>query len=224
MRIVKHPISGFNLHSTDASPGASPRTSGIHLSGILRKMAIQIGKLPAEYANSNAGTLIRETPVIQAGGVSALCRMAFGMAWENWLVAHIARFWPGFMHQPGEFERDDIRGTPDGLSPEADGSLAVHEIKFTYKSMSANKPIEEEWLWLAQVVGYAALVSHVLCCPVLKAYLHVAYAMGDYSRGEGSGPKYVVYAIDMSQEEVEMAWAEYVNHKGLAEPEQWEGE
>ena len=222
MTIIDHPIHGFNLHSADASPGAAPRTSGIHLSGILRKMALEAGKLPAEYANSNAGELIRTTPVESAGDSSALCRMAFGMAWEQWIVAHVARSWPGFIHQPGEFERDDIRGTPDGVSDEPDGTPAIHEFKFTYKSMSANKPIEGEWLWLAQVVGYAALVSATLCCPCTRAYLHVAYAMGDYSRGPNSGPKYKVYQIDMSVEEVERAWGEYVKNKGMAEPEEWE--
>lgn len=239
MTITDHPIRGFNLHSADAAPGAAPRTSGIHLSGILRKMALEAGKLPAEYANSNAGTLIRETPVGMAGDVSALCRMAFGMAWEQWIVAHIRSaqqpwptsrdgwgtrglVWPGFVHQPGEFERDNILGTPDGVSDEPDGTPAIHEFKFTYKSMSANKPIEGEWLWLAQVVGYAALVSATLCCPCTRAYLHVAYAMGDYSRGPGSGPKYKVYQIGMSAEEVERAWEEYVKNKGIAEPEEWE--
>src|SRR6202044_3912321 len=96
--ITDHPIRGFNLHSADASPGAAPRTSGIHLSGILRKMALEAGKLPAEYANSNAGTLIRETPVETAGDSSTLCRMAFGMAWEQWIAnqieAHVVRSWP----------------------------------------------------------------------------------------------------------------------------------
>jgi len=222
MTITDHPIHGFNLHSADAAPGAAPRTSGIHLSGILRKMALEAGKLPAEYANSNAGTLIRETPVETAGDVSALCRMAFGMAWEQWIVTHAARFWPDFVHQPGELVRDDIRGTPDGISQEPDGCPAVHEFKFTWKSMSANKPIEGEWLWLAQVVGYAALVSATLCCPCTRAYLHVAYAMGDYSRGPNSGPKYKVYQIDMSVEEVERAWGEYVKNMGMAEPEEWE--
>jgi hypothetical protein len=221
MTITNHPVCGFNLHSTDASPGASPRSSGIHLSGILRKMALQYGKLPAEYANSNAGQLIRETPIELAGNVGGLCRMAFGMAWENWIVAHVGRFWPDFTHQPGEFIRDDIRGTPDGLSQEPDGNPALHEFKFTWKSM--NKPIADEWLWLAQVSGYAALVSHYLCCPVTKAYLHVAYAMGDYSRDKPeSGPKYRVYAIEMSQEEVERAWGEFVKNKEMAEPEEWE--
>lgn len=223
MTILDHPIHGFDLRSQDATPGASPRTSGIHLSGILRKMALEYGKLPAEYANSNAGTLIRETPIEQAGSISALCRMAFGMAWEQWIVQHATHYWPGFMHQPGEFIRDDIRGTPDGLSEEPDGSPAIHEFKFTWKSMGKNKPIDGEWLWLAQIAGYAALVSEALCCPCIKAYLHVAYAMGDYTRGPESGPKYKVYAIDMNQEEVEMAWSEYVKYRdaGGVEAENW---
>jgi hypothetical protein len=31
-----------------------------------------------------------------------------------------------------------------------------------------------------------------------------------------------VYQIDMSVEEVERAWGEYVKNKGMAEPEEWE--
>jgi hypothetical protein len=222
MKITNHPIHGFNLRAPQANLGAGPRTSGVHLSGILRKMAVKYGKLPAEYANNDIGALIRETPIDMAGGISPLCRLAFGMAWEDWIKRFVELFWVGFVHQPGEFERDGILGTPDGLSSEPDGSIAVHEFKFTWKSM-AKKSVAEEWLWLAQVAGYAALVSHLLGgVPITKAYLHVAYANGDYKRDADSGPKYAVYAIEMTQEEVEMAWVEYVNHKELAQPEAWE--
>jgi hypothetical protein len=216
MTITPHPLCPFHL---DAS-NAGPRSTGIHLSGILRKMALAAGKLPAEYANSNLGDLIRSTDPSDYGRTPQLVRAAFGMAWEDWIVRHVSAWTNGFIHQPGELVRDDIRGNLDGISFNDHGCPIVHEFKFTYKSM--NRPIDEEWLWLAQVAGYAALVREYFGQPCTEALLHIAYAMGDYSRGEGSGPRYQPYHIVMEEDEVERAWAEIVKNAGIAEPEVWE--
>lgn len=224
MTILDHPIHGFDLRSQDATPGAGPRSSGIHLSGILRKMALQYGKLPPEYANDDLGKLIRETPVALAGDSATLCRLGFGFAWETWIVRHTRHHWANFTYQPGEFERDGIVCTPDAISEEPDGTPATHSFKLTWKSMGGRKPISGEWLWLAQIIGEAAAISDTLCCPCTKAYLHVAYVNGDYKRdgGPGNGPHYRVYDMTTTPEEIEMAWGEFMQHRDLAEPENWE--
>ena len=216
MTITTYPLCPFRLQATNAGP----RSSGVHLSGILRKMALKYGKLPAEYASSNLGQLIRDTAFEDAGRVPQLVKAAFGMAWEDWIVRHVGSWCPGFIHQPGELIRDNIRGNLDGISFNDAGQPVVHEFKFTFKSMS--RSIADEWLWLAQITGYAALVREYLGQSCTEAFLHVAYAMGDYSRGDGSGPKYQPYRILMEEEEVERAWGEIVKHAAEAEPEVWE--
>jgi len=215
MTITTHPAAPFRLQS----PHAQPRTSGVHLSSILRRMALAAGKLPAKYANSGLAELMRTTPYTHAGFCAPLCKAAFGMAWEDWIAPHVSQWAKGMIHQPGELIRDDIRGTPDGISFDDHGHPIVHEFKFTYKSASRN--IEEEWLWLAQICGYCAIVTTYFGEPCTQAYLHVAYAMGDYTRSETSGPCYRIYAITLSLEEIERAWQEIVANKNETEPEDW---
>jgi hypothetical protein len=211
----------LDIRSTHATPNTQPRSSGIHLSGIIRKMALAANKLPPQYAAQSLTHLINETPVGIAGESGTIMRLGLGFAWEYWIVPHV-QSQMDFVHQPGEFIRDNIRTNPDGLgfNPTTNTPI-IHEFKATWKS--ASKPIEDEFMWLCQIMGEAAVLApdYGYC---EEAYLHVAYINGDYKRDTPtSGPKYRRYQITMNQDEIERVWAEIVANRDGVEPESWGG-
>lgn len=183
-----------------------PRSSGIHLSGVIKYVLEAAGLLDAD-------DLTDIMPL----------RMAVGMAWEAFAV----QLWPGLVWQPGECSRDGIVGSPDGItgdSLEERTGNCLEEFKATWKSRlerseakgvrPPDRKITEQRMWMLQLAGYCHMMK------LNRARLHVMWVMGDY---RGSGPQYFTYLIEFTQAELERTWNNMIlpNVEG-ATPEQHE--
>lgn len=164
------------------------RASGVHLSGVLRYVAVTSG-------------LLKEVGEIDEEAMPL--RMALGLAWEEFAVS----LYPEIEWQPGEMITDGIAMNCDGhsccekypvrpagtLTTEA--SLCLEEFKLTWKkAKSAEELLKEQWYWMQQGRGY---------CWGYDARLvrwHVCFVNGDY---RGSGPVYRRYLIQFSDADVE---------------------
>lgn len=179
----------------------SPRSRGWHVMSVIKYCAVQAKLLkPGE-------PLEDELPLW----------MALGCAWEEFA----ASFYPEMVWQPGEFERDKVFGTPDGLSqisdrqwahnmPEKFVAKAVHrmlatgesqgcleEFKFTRKKAKHGDDILHDWMWMQQMSAYCGYLDTTL------ARLHVCYINGDYKPYEA---KYLRYVILFDEQEIERTW------------------
>lgn len=183
---------------------SSPRSSGTHLSQILKHIAVKIGVFrdddDAEEKVSWFG--------VNGFTLAAIMRIALGLAWEDWLSKQLAELLPGFMYHFGEVERDGIIGTPDGFDTD---TMTVHEFKVTWRG--SRKGVEGCWYWLAQVKAYCHMLG------VCKAVLWVYYVNGDYT---WSGPRFVRYDLEFTKEELEGNWRMILGDKNAVEPEEYE--
>jgi hypothetical protein len=194
-------LEWFDLNKLHPHPYPQhKRSKGLHLTDILRKIAIRNNMLTEEDRTD-------EAPL----------RVFLGMCWE----AGCVRLYPDMKWQPGEVSRDGVAGSPDGESTltlasghdQAGGGdiyreLAVEEFKYTAKSIRKKggkpdelKDIGGEWLWMMQVKGYLAMHPSR---PTL-ARLHVCWARGNYQWPMEE--RYVRYLIRFTQEEIEGCWA-----------------
>jgi hypothetical protein len=167
------------------------RTTGVHLSGVLVKVAESIGVL-------KPGDPIEEDLPL---------RVVAGHMWEEFAVS----LYPSIVWQPGETCVDDVWMTPDGI--EADflpGVDALHEFKCTWKKVRSGPDLLTEWYWMAQGKGYCKGYG------VRHVKWHVFYVNGDY---RNSGPIYKTYTVEFSEKEIEQSWRMVLNHKHLAVPE-----
>lgn len=212
-----------------------PRTSGIHLSSIIRHVALKTGLLAKEYGEGpGLNEIIRDTPPDAVGQDGRLMKIIVGYAWESWLKRKLAERNTRFIAEPGETLRDGIIGTPDALEtvPEwmvgitgagiGDGllshlSVIVHEIKATWKTSA--RPIEEEIMWLQQAMGYCWMLEGELGEPCRVAVFHPIYLCGDYRSNRL--PIYPPIACEFEQKELEMNWQMILDHKYDVMPEVW---
>lgn len=184
---------------------ATPRTPGVHVSGLIRGMAGQYGLLDKKY--------LEDFQLVEVAGeaeqwwgrlddVSRL-RMSMGLAWEDWYLPRM----PGVVYKPGEMQLEGVYMTHDGESLDTivtDGNgrvgsvLTIHEVKLTYKSLNTITPIETQWMWLMQTKAYCKARGARVC------YLHVLCVCGDYSYP--IQPLLMVYRIEFTQTEVDEAW------------------
>jgi hypothetical protein len=161
--------------------GGMKRSSGIHLSGIIKHVLTAAGQLTGE----------------DLGDMMPL-RMAVGMAWEMFCV----QLWPELDWQPGEVTRDNVIGSPDGVSGDV-----LEEIKATWMSrlektetkgvIPPPRNIIEIKRWMLQLAGYLYMMG------LNKARMHVLWVNGDY---RNSGPQYFTYLLEFSQQELERIW------------------
>lgn len=175
------------------------RSSGKHVSAILRNCAIQAKILkPGEK-------LEEDLPLW----------LALGFAWEEFA----ASLYPYMVWQPGEMSRGGVYGTPDGISgatPTKDDppefiaaattnllcggeQLSIEEFKFTRKKTRRGDDIFQEWMWMQQMRAYCGFYPDCLL-----ARLHVSYINGDY---KPLSPTYMRYVILFTQKEIDSTWA-----------------
>lgn len=176
------------------------RSAGVHLTDILRYIAIQTNQLTDADRDD-------EMPL----------RVFLGMAWEQMA----ARLYPEMIWQPMELERDGIAGSMDGLSllePSGELEQVVEEFKYTAKSMRVpggkadqHKDIRTEVLWMWQVMGYLAMLPGE---PTL-ARLHVCWSRGAYVYPLRES--YIRYLIRFERAEIENTWRMVLNHKERAQ-------
>ena len=175
------------------------RSKGIHVSDILRKIAIKTGVLTeAEVAEEFA-------PL----------RVLLGIGWE----AICARLYPAMVWQPGELRRDGIAGSPDGESnifgpgdDDEPGSMVSETVidEFKYTAKSARIPgstpdtirdITQDWLWRNQVLAYMAMHKDK---PTLVRW-HICYCRGNYVYPMTE--RYIRYLVRATEAEIENAWS-----------------
>jgi hypothetical protein len=201
------------------------RTSGIHLSSIIRHMALKTGILAKEYGEGPDLTeLIATVAPEDVGKDGRLMKCVVGYMWEAWLKRVLAKGNPRFIADPGEATRDDITGTPDALETVADwhasllgSAVIVHEIKATWKTSA--RPIEEQIMWLQQVMGYCWMLEGELGEPCRLAIFHPLYLVGDYRANRM--PIYLPMLCEFEQKELEMNWQMIMDHKYDVMPEVW---
>lgn len=198
------------------TPGGRPRSEGVHLSKVLKGIAVESGILKPEYAEDLSLEEVsgRQEEWWNALAPAVKLRMSIGLAWEDWYVPQLQ----SVAYHPGEMEVDGIYMTHDGESIDflyaSPLELALHEVKATYKSIKTVGDLKTQWLWLAQTKGY---------CKGLKtrvAYLHVLFLCGDYKYP--ITPQLKCWRIEYTQAEIDENWdiiTGYVNHRQLLERE-----
>lgn len=157
------------------------RSSGVHLSGIIKYILQTGGLLQADEF-----------------GADMPLAMCVGMAWE----AFIVQLWPDFIWQPGEVTRDGIIGSPDGITGDC-----LEEVKATWMSRLEKsetkgvtpppRKITDMKRWMLQLAGYCYMMG------LTRARMHVLWVMGDY---RGSGPQYFTYLLEFTRQELERTW------------------
>lgn len=186
------------------------RSSGIHLSGVLKPVLIGSGILtPLDKEQTDLSRM----PL----------RMAIGMAIEEWAVG----LWPKMRWQPGECRQDGVIGSPDGLTsnfvvpmrkhPHVDRPLEVtllEEFKTTWCSRRTyGEDITKHRVWMWQGAGYCSMMDLRYC------RFHIWWMCGDYKMGPPA-PAYYTYLVEYTEQELDRFWENVVvRNLGLAVPE-----
>lgn len=174
----------------------APRSSGVHLSGVLKYLAYSPGGALADGKAKSEPCDFEET-------YPTVC--ACGHMWEEMAVS----LYPDMIWQPGQRELDGVTGTPDGITYNDLGVL--EEFKFTTKSMRSP---EQVWWWQRQALGYCALtgLNHVRW--------HVLWAHGGYKGKRWEHlPVYTRTLVRFEDAEIERWWQVVVRNKSKAEKE-----
>jgi hypothetical protein len=194
-------LEWFDLNKLHEHPYPKhKRSKGLHLSDILRKIAIKNNVLKDEDRAD-------EVPL----------RVFIGMAWEQACV----RLYPEIRWQPEELTRDGVAGSPDGFSYNILHGTAllgdegiIEEFKFTAKSLRKKgstpddlKDIRDEWLWMQQVMGYCNMHPGRLTL----ARLHVCWECGNYVYPLQE--RYIRYLIRFEPRELEGNWKMVVKNR-----------
>ncbi len=184
------------------------RSSGVHLSAVLRLIAQTTGALKAY--DEDLDELIGRVSPESVGTTGTLMRIAIGYAWEDWIFPRLENV----IRQPGELCLDDVYGTPDGLEFTEPGDIILHEGKATFKSSKNGVVAIQLWLW--QAMGYLKMLQekwHEECRTVV---FHPLFIRGDY---KGIDPQYLPTEITFEQAEIESVWDMVKRNKHLAQPE-----
>jgi hypothetical protein len=175
-------------------PKDSSRSPGIHVSDLLKSMAVRMGKLDDDSEEEED---------------SLELRMMLGLAWEEWLAKQLTKQFPSILFHNGELVQDSIIGTPDAYEPM---SNVIHEFKLTWKT--SLRDVESQWMWISQCKSYCYLSREMTKeldnADCLEAWLHVMYVNGDYN---GSGPQYRIYQLPFTRQEVDSLWSQMTKEK-----------
>jgi hypothetical protein len=191
------------IHIEIAKPGSGlPRsdareTGKLHVSDVIRYIMSVSGM-------TKGATEWEHDPLTLAGEL--------GFMWEDilgWAYADRAGI------RPGEFEKDGLVGSPDGLGesvahaiaagklssvPEP-GALADYEYKCTWKSVR-NSP-DDNWYWMTQFKAYAHMIDTNV------VILFALYLFGDW---KGHGPIDKQFRIEYSNRELKENWSMLLKH------------
>ena len=264
--VGEHPsfIDGHDIIRAVGGKPAETRTSGFHLAGVLRKMAIDLGIV--DYEDSGDGWEdwgeIEEIPtgpktlnqinqllaaangdLVTASKLTSLLpsepspvkkfqwsmEVFKGFQWEEWIVKRIPSI-SGTIWRPVEAaisvpgSKHVVLATPDGVSEQVRwlegvqvdnglgklitpkspnyGRIVTCGEEFKCTKKSSRKPIEKEWLWLNQIMGYA----QPDCLDTLFFRLHVQYTNGRYEKFKLGEGEYWCYWIELTPYDVQSAW------------------
>lgn len=188
-------------------PPKVPRSDGVHLSAIIRGLAVEAGILKTSYAEELSLVDVREItdPV-------AVLRISIGLAWEQYYIPEILGPTMGVDDHPGEMCVDGIYMTKDGESVDVlvvdtrpDCVQIVHEVKATYKSTKTVGDLRDQWMWLAQMKGYCKGTGTRI------AILHCLFLCGDYSYP--IRPCLKAWQVEFTEQEIEENWQLMLDYK-----------
>ena len=169
-----------------SSDPPSPRSPGLHLSQIYWDLAKSAGLLGENDFTEE------ELAFYKAGG----------FLWEHcFKLALLEAFADASVFRPGEFTRDGIIGSPDGLRLEP---FRLVELKCTWQSSRKLDQLEKyRWVWLAQIKSYCWMTGANQC------ELHVFCVCGDW---RPPVPATRSFLLEWSDRELQENWAMIVNH------------
>lgn len=193
----------------------SVRSEGVHVSSIIRCIALEMGILKVEWIEELSLVETTQADWWETLDEVARLRIAAGLAWEQWYIPQLT-ITEGIVDHPGEMCLDGIYMTHDGedvtfiVTESFRGHvLRIHEIKYTYKSVKTvlgeqaedgtyPDAMKSQWMWISQGLAY---------CKGRKTRFHVQhvyFACGDYSWP--MRPKLLRIPIEYTQEEVDANW------------------
>jgi len=174
-----------------AGPNSQPRTSGIHLSGIISHIARLTGRLDRDDESTGFSL---ETKLM----------MALGLAWEDWLAHQL----PHVDYHFGELSLDGIICSPDGVDCATD---TLYEFKTTRKSsFKTLECYDKQWMWISQNQGYCKMLGWT------KVRQIIYFINGDY---RPPTPQLITLAIDYTQAEIDANWQLMLKYRDAATPE-----
>lgn len=203
-------------------PPSEGRSPGVHLSGIIKCVAKEVGILEREleedlslFDGGDINDVLKNDPI-------AIIRIAMGLAWEMW---YLLTQMPNVVAHPGEWEEDGIYMTPDGeelshVLVNRGLHVIIHEIKCTYKSIKTIGIYWDEdrrkwdlnldvfatqWMWKAQIMGYCRKAG------TRFAVLHILAVCNDYSWPQR--PMCYRINIEFSQDELDSNWQLLVDYR-----------
>ena len=177
----------------NAGRTSQPRTSGVHLSGIIQHIARLTGRLQKD-----------DEEELNGFSLPTRLRMALGLAWEDWFSYHL----PHVEYHFGEICHDDILMTPDGLDINSD---ILYEFKLTWKSSKKTlSTYDRQWMWIAQNQGYLKPLGWRKVCQC------VYFVNGDYTY---TGPELYLMDIEYTQAEIDSNWKLMLQYRDAATPE-----
>lgn len=170
----------------------TPRSPGLHLSGIIRGIAQDTGLLDKLEAESLSLIEVNGEDWWATLDEPTKLRIALGLAWEQLYIPMLEE--GGVVDHPEELCVDGIYMSRDGESvdvvmhesrPDYWEALyvpALIEVKATFKSVNTVSDIQSQWMWMSQMMGYAHAMD------TLVAYLHCLCIVGDYKTKKMSSP------------------------------------
>lgn len=184
-------------------PTGSYRSCGVHVSQVIRHLAIQKRYLKLDILEGLR--LVEADPEEWWNRLEPLdqLRMSIGLAWEQWYLPQLGNV----VHQPGEMQVDGIYMTHDGESLDMlltdrgyQHVLCLHEVKTTSKSTKTVGDLSSQWMWLTQCKAYCKGLK------TLIAYIHVLFLYGDYKYP--LQPQLRVWRVTFTQQEIDATWDE----------------
>lgn len=185
-------------------PVSHGRSEGVHLSGIIRSIAVATKILTPDQCDDLSLVDANQQEWWENLAPVDKLRISIGLAWEAWYIPQIGNV----VDHPGEMQLQGIYMTHDGESIDSvwtgDTELTLHEVKATYKSIKTVEGKEPEewlrsqWMWLTQLKGYCKGLG------IRVAFLHVLFLCGDYSYP--IRPVLKVYKVTFEQDEIDETW------------------
>jgi hypothetical protein len=155
-----------------------PRSDTLHVSTLIK--AILVGLEPERFSNDSDPSVKFEMGFAVERAIE-----------EAWRLRRIE------VLRPGEFEKDGITGSPDGVSFDSDGPI-VDEIKCTWMSSRGAPEDKKFWHWLVQMKAYCYLLD------TTRARLHTFFVNGDYAQHRE--PQYLSWDLQFTEREILENW------------------
>ncbi len=184
----------------------APRTPGVHVSGLIRGIAVEAGILRPEWVEE-----LSLVEVAASAGAwwdrldeTAKTRIAMGLAWEEWLIPLL----DGVMDHPGEMCVQGVYMTHDGESLDViygKHQTRVHECKLTFKREQSDADMADQFMWLCQMKAYCRGLG------TRFARIYVLFVCGDYSWP--MRPRYRSWDFEFTQAEIDENWTLLMDYK-----------